>query len=89
MGRALLLIAVVLTGIGFLFVFAPTFNLFNSIDTSLIASVTDNTTSYTTSTGTVANFNDFEYIIMHNLAYIFFIGAAICIIIGLGKMSSG
>ncbi len=87
MGKALLLIGAVLTGIGLLMTFSGVFDTFVDIDTNMIKPLTDCTTGYLASdNSTVPNFNAFDHIIVHNLPYLFYGGAAFCIIIGLGKM---
>jgi len=90
MGKGLLFIAVILTGMGLLMQFGNVFHIYNDIDTNLITPLTNVTTSYTASdNSSVPNFNGFDHIIMHNLFYILYIGAAICVVIGLGQMRSG
>lgn len=90
MGRGLLLISAILVGLGLLFQFATVFDAYSNIDTNYIAPLTDNTTGYTDNEdNTVPNYNKFDYVIMHNFAYILYGGAVICVIVGLGQMRSG
>jgi hypothetical protein len=90
MGKAMLFIAVILTGMGLLMQFGGVFHIYNDIDTNLITPLTNTTTTYTASdNSTVPNFNGFDHLIMHNLAYLLYIGAVVCVAIGLGQMRSG
>jgi len=90
MGKALLLLAAFLTGLGLLMTFSGVFDMFANIDTALIKPLTDNVTGYIASdNSTVPNFNNFDHIIVHNLPYLLYGGAAVCVIIGLGQMRSG
>jgi hypothetical protein len=82
----LLLLAATLAGIGLLMMFSGVFDTFVELDTNLITPLTDNTTAYISKEGAVQNYNAFDRIIVHNLPYLFYGGAAVCIIIGLGKM---
>lgn len=70
--------------------FSGVFDMFTDIDTAYITPVTSNTTGYTASdNSTVPNFNSFDHIIVHNLPYLLYGGAVVCVIIGLGQMRSG
>jgi len=86
MNRILIVIGAIIVGIGFLLTFPTVFSTYDAMDSNQIQPVTDNTTAYTTSEGTIPNYNQFEYAIMHNLVYIVFGIGAVCVIIGLGKM---
>lgn len=89
MGKMLLLLAALLTGIGLLIMFSGVFDMFEDIHDNFILPLTENTTAYTSSEGDVPNYNSFDHIIMHNLPYLCYGGAMLCIIIGLGQMKSG
>lgn len=89
MGKAMLLLAAILTGLGLLMQFSGVFDLFKDIDTAYITPITSETTGYTASdNSTVPNYNNFDHLIVHNLPYLLYGGAAICVIFGLGKMGS-
>ena len=86
----MLLLAAILTGLGLLMTFSGVFDMFKDIDTAYITPVTSGTTGYTASdNSTVPNFNAFDHIIVHNLPYLLYGGACVCVIIGLGQMRSG
>ncbi|MCJ7805216.1 hypothetical protein MUP46_01050 [Patescibacteria group bacterium] len=90
MGKGLLILGAVLTGLGLLMMFSGVFDAYTSIDTLMVKPLTDNTTGYIASdNSTVPNYNSFDHIIVHNLPYLLYGGAAVCIIIGLGNMRSG
>lgn len=90
MGKALLILGAILAGLGLLMMFSNVFDIFTQIDTTLIKPLTDNTIGYIASdNSTVPNYNAFDHIIVHNLPYLLYGSAAICIIIGLGNMRSG
>jgi len=87
MSKVLLLLGTILAGMGLLMSLTGVFDTFTQMDTDLIKPLTDNTTGYIASDNTtVPNYNAFDYIIMHNLPYVLYGAAVICIIIGLGKM---
>ena len=85
MNKALILLAAVLTGIGLLMTFSGIFNYYDEID-ALITPITDNVTPYMSAEGAVPTYNFFDHLIVHNLPYILYGGAAVCVIFGLGKM---
>jgi hypothetical protein len=90
MGKAMLLLAAILTGLGLLMMFSGVFDMFKDIDTAYITPLTSNTTGYTASdNSTVPNYNNFDHIIVHNLPYLMYGGAVVCVIIGLGNIRSG
>ena len=89
MGKALLLLGAILTGIGLLMMFSGVFDFYKEIDTTMIKPLTDVTSDYTSTEGAVPNYNNFDHIIVHNLPYLLYGGAVICIIIGLVKMPGG
>jgi len=87
MSKVLLLLGMILASMGLLMSLTGVFDTFTQMDTDLIKPLTDNTTGYIASDNTtVPNYNAFDYIIMHNLPYVLYGAAVICIIIGLGKM---
>lgn len=77
--------AVVCVAIGLLMTFSNINDISKELDTSLVKPLTDNTTGYTTADGLIPNYNAFDHIIIGNLQYLLYIGAAICVIIGIGK----
>lgn len=85
----MLLLAAVLVGIGLLMQFSSVFDMFKDIDIAYITPLTSSTAGYTASdNSTVPNYNGFDHIIVHNLPYLMYGGACVCVIIGLGKMGS-
>jgi len=90
MGKAMLLLAAILTGLGLLMQFSGVFDMFKDIDTAYITPLTSSPTGYIASdNSTVPNFNNFDHIIVHNLPYLLYGGACVCVVIGLGKMGGG
>jgi hypothetical protein len=89
MGKMLLLIGVTLAGIGLLMTFSGVFNFHQDFNDTYITPLTDNTTPYMSSEGEVPNYNQFDHLFMHNLPWLFYIGAAVCFIFGLGNMRGG
>lgn len=89
MGKALLLLAAILVGLGLLMTFSNVFDTYKDIHLNLIKPLTDNVTPYVDSLGgSVPTYNSFDHLIVYNLPYLLYVGAAVCVVIGLGKMRS-
>jgi len=85
--RILLIVAIGLTVLGLLVIFAPVNDAYNDVVTNQVEPITDCTTAYTVAGGAVVpNFNTFDHMVVRNLVILVIIGAIWCLFFVLGNV---